>query len=95
MATGELNPNFYPAQRAAKVVQHYLNTRCGSPHRAIGLQKVHSANAQVCYLTGRVQLTETGQYFITINCVLFLGCGLRENVSARALGAGYNQQCKI
>ncbi len=48
MATGELNPNHYPAQRAAKVVQHYLNTRYGSPYRLFGLQTVHSANAEVC-----------------------------------------------
>lgn len=48
MATGELNPNHYPAQRAAKVVQHYLNTCYGSPYRLFGLHRVHSANAQVC-----------------------------------------------
>lgn len=47
MATGELNPNHYPAQRAAKVVQHYLNTRYGSPYRLFGLQGVHSGNAEV------------------------------------------------
>lgn len=47
MATGELNPNHYPAQRAAKVVQHYLNTHYGSPYRLFGLRRVHSANAQV------------------------------------------------
>ncbi|XP_073338813.1 latexin isoform X1 [Pagrus major] len=46
MATGELNPNHYPAQRAAKVVQHYLNTRYGSPYRLFGLQRVHSGNAE-------------------------------------------------
>lgn len=46
MATGELNPSYYPAQRAAKVVQHYLNTRYGTPHRIIGLHSVHSANAE-------------------------------------------------
>lgn len=50
MATGELNPNHYPAQRAAKVVQHYLNVRYGSPYRLFGLQRVHSGNAQVCRL---------------------------------------------
>ena len=48
MATGELNPKHYPAQRAAKVVQHYLNTRYGSPYRVFGLQRVHSGNAEVC-----------------------------------------------
>lgn len=47
MATGELNPSHYPAQRAAKVVQHYLNTRYGSPYRLFGLHAVHSANAEV------------------------------------------------
>ncbi|KAM3874703.1 latexin [Diretmus argenteus] len=46
MATGELNPIHYPAQRAAKVVQHYLNTRYGSPYRLVGLHRVHSANAE-------------------------------------------------
>lgn len=47
MATGELNPNHYPAQRAAKVVQHYLNTRYGSPYKWVGLHMVHSGNAEV------------------------------------------------
>lgn len=47
MASGELNPNHYPAQRAAKVVQHHLNARYGSPYRLFGLQQVHSGNAQV------------------------------------------------
>ncbi|XP_034024218.1 latexin [Thalassophryne amazonica] len=45
MATGKLNPNFYPAQRAAMVVQHFLNSRYGSPYKWFGLQKVHRANA--------------------------------------------------
>lgn len=49
MASGELNPNHYPAQRAAKVVQHYLTAHYGSPYRLFGLQKVFSGNAQVCY----------------------------------------------
>lgn len=48
MTTGELNPKYYPAQRAAKVAQHYLNTRYGSPFRLYGLYRVHSGNAQVC-----------------------------------------------
>uniref|UniRef100_A0A674MY16 Latexin n=1 Tax=Takifugu rubripes TaxID=31033 RepID=A0A674MY16_TAKRU len=39
MASGELNPNHYPAQRAAKVVQHYLTAHYGSPYRLFGLQK--------------------------------------------------------
>lgn len=50
MATGELNPNHYPAQRAAKVVQHYLNTRHGSPYRLFGLKQVHSGNAEVRFI---------------------------------------------
>ncbi|XP_041796530.1 latexin isoform X2 [Chelmon rostratus] len=53
MATGELNPNHYPAQRAAKVVQHYLNTRYGSPYRLFGLQRVHSGNAEDVADSGR------------------------------------------
>ncbi|XP_022623268.1 latexin isoform X1 [Seriola dumerili] len=53
MATGKLNPNHYPAQRAAKVVQHYLNTRYGSPYRVFGLQKVHSGNAEDVADSGR------------------------------------------
>lgn len=56
MATGELNPNHYPAQRAAKVVQHYLNTRYGSPYRLFGLHRVHSGNAQVCQLVTQLKL---------------------------------------
>ncbi|XP_071377291.1 latexin isoform X1 [Centroberyx affinis] len=53
MATGELNPSHYPAQRAAKVVQHYLNTRYGSPYRWVGLHRVHSANAEDVADSGR------------------------------------------
>ncbi|KAM4628299.1 latexin [Polymixia lowei] len=53
MATGELNTNHYPAQRAAKVVQHYLNTRYGSPYRWVGLHRVHSANAEEVADSGR------------------------------------------
>lgn len=45
--TGELNPNYYPAQRAAKVVEHYLNTRYGSPSKLFLLHDVHKANAEV------------------------------------------------
>ncbi|KAM6961185.1 latexin [Aplochiton taeniatus] len=47
MYTGELKPHHYPAQRAAKVVQHYLNTIYGSPFQWIMLEEVHSANAEV------------------------------------------------
>ncbi|KAM9853594.1 latexin isoform 2-T3 [Aulostomus maculatus] len=46
MATEELNPNHYPAQRAAKVVQHYLNTRYGSPYKVFGLKKVYSGKVE-------------------------------------------------
>ncbi|XP_069004285.1 latexin [Embiotoca jacksoni] len=53
MATGDLNPNHYPAQRAAKVVQHYLNTRYGSPYRLFGLQRVNSGNAEDVAESGR------------------------------------------
>ncbi|XP_068567674.1 latexin isoform X1 [Cebidichthys violaceus] len=53
MATGELNPNHYPARRAAKVVQHYLNTRYGSPFRLFGLHNVHSGNAEDVADSGR------------------------------------------
>ncbi|XP_029922773.1 latexin isoform X2 [Myripristis murdjan] len=53
MATGELNPSHYPAQRAANVVKHYLNTRYGSPYRWVGLHKVHSANAEEVAESGR------------------------------------------
>ncbi|XP_037630626.1 latexin isoform X1 [Sebastes umbrosus] len=53
MATGELNPNHYPARRAAKVVQHYLSTRYGSPYRLFGLHNVHSGNAEDVADAGR------------------------------------------
>ncbi|XP_042342166.1 latexin isoform X2 [Plectropomus leopardus] len=53
MATGELNPSHYPARRAAKVVQHYLNTRYGSPYRLFELHDVHSGNAEDVADTGR------------------------------------------
>ncbi|XP_075997014.1 latexin isoform X2 [Genypterus blacodes] len=53
MATGELNTNHYPANRAAKVVQHYLNTRYGSPCRLFGLQRVHRGNAEETAESGR------------------------------------------
>uniref|UniRef100_A0A3Q2NZQ6 Latexin n=1 Tax=Fundulus heteroclitus TaxID=8078 RepID=A0A3Q2NZQ6_FUNHE len=53
MATGELNPSHYPAQRAAKVVQHYLNTRYGSPYKLFGLKQVQSGNAEDVADSGR------------------------------------------
>uniref|UniRef100_A0A3Q3WGM5 Cystatin LXN-type domain-containing protein n=1 Tax=Mola mola TaxID=94237 RepID=A0A3Q3WGM5_MOLML len=80
MATGELNPNYYPAQRAAKVVQHYLNTRCGSPYRLFGLQKVYSANAQDVDSGRTYQLELSVQEIIsnvscdTRTCVHFYKC---------------------
>lgn len=66
MATGELNPNHYPAQRAAKVVQHYLNTRYGSPYRLFGLHRVHSGHAEDVADSGRkYQLEITAQEIIS------------------------------
>ncbi|XP_034718830.1 latexin isoform X1 [Etheostoma cragini] len=53
MATGELNVNHYPARRAAQVVQHYLNTRYGSPYRLLQVDKVHRGNAEDVADSGR------------------------------------------
>lgn len=53
METGELNPSHYPAQRAAKAVQHYINTRYGSPFKVFTLHKVHSGNAEDVANAGR------------------------------------------
>ncbi|KAG7215586.1 hypothetical protein INR49_022112 [Caranx melampygus] len=72
MATGKLNPIQYPAQRAAKVVQHYLNTRYGSPFKVFTLHKVHSGNAEDVADSGRkYQLDISVQDFMsksTANC---------------------------
>ncbi|XP_075892301.1 latexin isoform X1 [Nelusetta ayraudi] len=91
MATGELNPNYYPAQRAAKVVQHYLNTRYGSPCRLFGLHRVHSANAQDVDNSSRnYQLEVEAQEIIsntTGNCsagVLFDRSGERRSAQVQA-----------
>ncbi|XP_068601265.1 latexin isoform X2 [Brachionichthys hirsutus] len=46
MATGELNPSHYPARRAAIVVQHYLNSRYGSPNKLFMVHRVHRACAE-------------------------------------------------
>lgn len=95
MATGELNPNHYPAQRAAKVVQHYLNARYGSPYRLFGLQRVHSGNAQVCCVVSFS--FKEARKLMTISSWLsfFQGCGrLWEKIPARALGARTDQQRK-
>ncbi|XP_041851708.1 latexin isoform X2 [Melanotaenia boesemani] len=67
MATGELNPNHYPAQRAAKVVQHYLNTRYGSPYRLFGLHQVHSGNAEDVSNSGRRYQLEISVHEIISN----------------------------
>ncbi|XP_037326468.2 latexin isoform X1 [Pungitius pungitius] len=82
MATGELNPDHYPAQRAAKVVQHYLNTQYGSPFRLFGLHRVHSGTAEDAADSGRkYQLEISVQEIInntTEKCsaeVLFPGAG--------------------
>ncbi|XP_061916257.1 latexin-like isoform X1 [Entelurus aequoreus] len=53
METGELNPSHYPAQRAAKVVEHYVNTRHGSPYKVFAVKKVFSANAEEVPDSGR------------------------------------------
>ncbi|XP_019743262.1 latexin isoform X2 [Hippocampus comes] len=72
METGELNPNHYPAQRAAKVVQHYLNTLHGSPYKVFGLQKVFRAYAEDVPGSGRkYQLELSVQEMVkktTANC---------------------------
>lgn len=67
MATGELNPSHYPAQRAAKVVQHYLNTRHGSPYKLFGLKKVLSGNAEDVADSGRKYQLEISVHEIISN----------------------------
>ncbi|XP_047450378.1 latexin isoform X2 [Mugil cephalus] len=69
MATGKLNPNHYPAQRAAKVVQHYLNAQYGSPYRLFGLQKVHSGDAEDVADSGRKYQLEISVHEIISNAV--------------------------
>ncbi|GAA6225830.1 latexin isoform X1 [Lates japonicus] len=84
MATGKLNPNHYPAQRAAKVVQHYLNTRYGSPYRVFFLHRVHSGNAEDVADSGRkYQLEISVQDLISNNT---------EKCSAEVLFPGGEQQ---
>ncbi|KAM8902831.1 latexin isoform 2-T2 [Spinachia spinachia] len=80
MATGKLNPNHYPAQRAAKVVQHYLNTQYGSPFRLFGLHAVHSANAEDVADSGRKYQLEISVQEIINNTT--------EKCSAEVLFAG-------
>ncbi|KAM7399247.1 hypothetical protein PAMP_018533 [Pampus punctatissimus] len=53
MTNEELNPIHYPAQRAAKVVLHYLNSRCGSPYKLFELQTVYRVNAEDVADSGR------------------------------------------
>uniref|UniRef100_A0A8C6SZF8 Latexin n=1 Tax=Neogobius melanostomus TaxID=47308 RepID=A0A8C6SZF8_9GOBI len=53
METGELNPNHYPARRAANVVQHYINSRYGSPFKVFILHEVHSGNSEDVANSGR------------------------------------------
>lgn len=84
MATGELNPNHYPAQRAAKVVQHYLNTRYGSPYRVFELQRVHSGNAEGVANSGRKYQLEISVQDMISNAT--------EKVSAEVLFARGEQQ---
>ncbi|XP_033971228.1 latexin isoform X1 [Trematomus bernacchii] len=84
MATGELNPNHYQAQRAAKVVQHYLNTRYGSPYRLLGLHRVHSGNAEDVEDSGRKYQLEISVQEIISNTT--------EKCSAEVLFPGGGQQ---
>lgn len=98
METGELNVNHYPAQRAAKVVQHYLNTRYGSPHRVFGLGRVHSASAEVVAELGRRYRLELSiQDMIsnrTESCsaeVLFPGGDARTSPQVQASCEGLSQ----
>ncbi|MEQ2299625.1 hypothetical protein AMECASPLE_017105 [Ameca splendens] len=67
MATGELNPSHYPAQRAAKVVQHYLNTHYGSPYKLFGLERVYSAKAEDVADSGRKYQLEISVHEIISN----------------------------
>ncbi|KAM9318128.1 latexin isoform 2-T2 [Pholidichthys leucotaenia] len=53
METSELNPNHYPARRAAQVVQHYLNSLYGSPYQLFRLQKIDSGFAEEIKNSGR------------------------------------------
>ncbi|XP_041920442.1 latexin isoform X2 [Alosa sapidissima] len=46
MSDAELVPHHYPAQRAAKVAVHYLNTRHASPYSCIELNRVHKASLE-------------------------------------------------
>ncbi|KAM9443215.1 latexin-like isoform 1-T1 [Salvelinus alpinus] len=66
MTTGVLNPSHFPARRAATVVQHYLNTRYGSPYRWIFLSTVHSGSAEdVAEMGRKYQLELTMQEMIS------------------------------
>ncbi|XP_010870477.2 latexin isoform X1 [Esox lucius] len=65
METGELNPNYYPARRAAAVVQHYLNTRYGSPYRWMFLGNVHNASSEDVTEGRKYQLELTIQEMIS------------------------------
>ncbi|XP_041733299.1 latexin isoform X1 [Coregonus clupeaformis] len=66
MTTGVLNLSHYPGRRAATVVQHYLNTRYGSPYRWIFLSKVHNGSAEdVAEMGRKYQLELTVQEMIS------------------------------
>ncbi|XP_068173982.1 latexin isoform X2 [Antennarius striatus] len=84
MATGELNPNHYPAQRAAKVVQHYLNSRHGSPHRLFKVHRVHRAFAEDVPDTGR-------KYHLDVSIQEIMS-NVTEKCSAEVLFPGGEQQ---
>ncbi|XP_029473029.1 latexin isoform X2 [Rhinatrema bivittatum] len=46
LAMEELNPSHYPATRAARVVENYVNYREGSPHRFFLKEKVTQASKE-------------------------------------------------
>ncbi|XP_026875622.2 latexin [Electrophorus electricus] len=46
MTSRELNPQFYEASRAGRVVQHHLNTLYGSPFRVYVVTQVHTARTE-------------------------------------------------
>uniref|UniRef100_A0A3Q3G534 Cystatin LXN-type domain-containing protein n=1 Tax=Labrus bergylta TaxID=56723 RepID=A0A3Q3G534_9LABR len=73
MATGELNTDHYPAQRAAKVVQHYLNTRHGSPFRLFGLHRF-------------TDVADSGRkYLLEISAQEIISNGLNPSLSAATI----------
>nr|XP_033815381.1 latexin [Geotrypetes seraphini] len=49
----ELNPSHYPATRATRVVENFINYRYGTPHRIFQAQKVESASRREIEGVGR------------------------------------------